>query len=210
MGSLYLNMDPGVKDFPVMNAGDSPVTFRGATAPDYIKVEFLPQVLSAGQQGVVRIVYDARKRDTYGFLSDNVQLSTDDSLEPVKSLTLFASLEDYYPAPTAEDLKTAPVAVVAEQTLDAGQYPPGASLERSVTLFNKGKKELKIKALVGNCSCITATVDKKNLKGGDSTRIHIQFKPQTRGGTQQKAVNIYTNDPRTPVQTVSVSVYIND
>jgi len=210
MGPVYVNTEATVRDFPVFNAGDTPVKVLGVTAPDYIKVDILPPVLVAGQAGLVQFTYDGRKRNTYGFLSDNIQFSTDDSIEPVKSFTLFASLEDYFPTPSAEELKTAPIAMVAEPTIDAGHYPPGATLERSVTIYNRGKKELKIKALVGNCSCITAVADKKSLRAGDSTKIHIQFKPQTRGGTQQKAVNIYTNDPRTPVQTVSVSVFVNN
>lgn len=210
IGSAYVNADPVVKNFVVMNAGDAPMKFLGATVPDYVKISFQPALLAPMQQGQIQVTYDARKRNMYGFVSDNIQITTDDVLEPVKSITMFASLEDYYPAPSPEEQKTAPFAFLGEQTIDAGQYPSGATLERTVTLFNRGKRELKIKALIGNCSCITATADKKSLRAGDSTKIHIQFKPQTRGGTQQKAVNIYTNDPRTPVQTVSVSVYIND
>lgn len=210
LGSVYVNAEPRVKDFGVLNAGETTMKFLGVRAPEYIKVDFFPTSLAQGKQGLVQITYDAKKRNTYGFYSDNVLLLTDDPSEPEKSVTVFASMEDYFPAPTAEDLRTAPQAMLAEQTIDAGQYPPGTTLERSVSLYNRGKKELKIKALVGNCSCITASADKSSLKAGDSTRIRIQFKPQTRGGTQQKAVNIYTNDPRAPVQTVSVSVYINN
>lgn len=210
MGIVFANAAAAVKDFTVMNGGDVPLKFLGATAPDYIKVDFLPSSLEPGKLGLVQLTFDGTKRNTYGFISENIQLLTDDPKEPQKSITVFASLEDYYPPLTADDIKTAPLAMLAEQTIDAGQYPPGATLERSVALYNRGKKELKIKALVGNCSCITAVADKKALKAGDSTQIRIQFKPQTRGGTQQKAVNIYTNDPRTPVQTVSVSVFINN
>jgi hypothetical protein len=79
-----------------------------------------------------------------------------------------------------------------------------------VTLVNKGKKELKIKALQGNCPCIFADVEKSAVRAGDSTHIKILFKPQNRAGTQQKAIALYTNDPRNPVQWLNVIVYIQD
>lgn len=209
LGTLYINKAPGIQEFPVMNGSDTPIRFLSVQKPAYIQVE-TPAVLAPRQKGVIKVLYDARARGVYGFVSDNVLLVTSDPSAESKSISVFATLEEYYSPPTAEELLTAPQAVVKEPSVDLGQYPPGATLERSVTVYNKGKKELKIKALQGNCSCITAEATKLSIRSGDSTQLKIVFKPQTRGGTQQKAVTIYTNDPRNPVQLISVSVFINN
>lgn len=209
MGTVYLNKEAVTRQFPVKNNGETPIKFLSVEKPAYIHVN-TPVVLEPGQKGVISLRYDARARSTYGFVSDNIALITSDSREEIKRFSVFATVEEYYAPVTAEELLTAPQAVLKETSLDLGQYPPGASLERRITLWNKGKKELRIKALLGNCTCISAEADKRSVRAGDSTQIRILFKPQSRGGTQQKAVTIYTNDPRNPVQLVSVSVYIND
>lgn len=209
MGTVYLNREPVEKQFPVKNDGDVPLKFISVQKPAYVKVD-MPSVLEPGQKGQIRIVYDAKAKGTFGFASDNVLITTSDPGEEVKGFSLFATLEEYYATPSAEELQTAPQAFLKESSVDFGQYPPGASLERKVTLLNKGKKELKIRALQGNCTCIFAEAEKKSIRAGDSTQIRILFKPQTRGGTQQKAITLYTNDPRNPVQLISASVYIND
>lgn len=209
LGTLYINKAPVIQEFPVMNGSDTPINFLSVQKPAYIQVE-TPSVLAPRQRGVIKVLYDAKARGVYGFVSDNVLLVTSDPSGESKSISVFATLEEYYSPPTAEELSTAPQAVVKEPSVDLGQYPPGATLERSVTVYNKGKKELKIKALQGNCPCITAEATKLNVRSGDSTQLKIVFKPQTRGGTQQKAVTVYTNDPRNPVQLISVSVYINN
>ena len=74
--------------------------------------------------------------------------------------------------------------------MDLGRYREGATIERQVVLKNPGKKDLQIKNLQGNCACITAVADNKVIKPGDSTVVKIVFKPQNRGGTQQKALRV--------------------
>lgn len=209
MGTLYINKGPAERQFPVMNSGDTPIKFLSVQKPSYIQV-ILPEALAPGERGVIKVIYDARAKGTFGFTSDNLLITTTDPAEEAKSISVFATLEEFYPAPTAEELLTAPQAVLKELNIDFGQYPPGATLERNVTLYNRGKKELKIKSLQGNCTCIRAEAGKQTLRAGDSTVVKIVFKPQSRGGTQQKAITLYTNDPRNPAQLVSVSVYVND
>jgi hypothetical protein len=198
-----------LKIFPVMNGGDKPLKLLATQRPTYVTIELPPVAIEPGHEAYIKIYYSAKERGTFGFANDNITITTDDVVDPVKSISLFATVEEYYPTPTAEELSTAPQAVLKETSLDFGQFPSGTALERRVTLTNKGKKELKIKAIQGNCTCITAEALKQNLRPGDSTHIKISFTPQTRGGTQQKAVTIYTNDPRNPVQLVSVSAVVN-
>lgn len=209
LGTLYINKPPAIREFPILNGSDAPIRFLTVQKPAHVQVD-MPQVLEPRQKGVIKIAYDAKAKGVYGFVSDNILITTDDPAEESKSISVFATLEEFYSPPNAEELLTAPQALIKEPSVDLGQYPAGATLERTIMIYNKGKKELKIKALQGNCTCITAEAAKMSVRAGDSTQVKIQFKPQTRGGTQQKAITIYTNDPRNPVQLVSVSVYINN
>jgi hypothetical protein len=57
---------------------------------------------------------------------------------------------------------------------------------------------------------LTATAEKKKIKPGESTSIKWVFTTSGRTGTQNKAITIYSNDPRNPVQRVTFSGYIED
>ena len=75
-------------------------------------------------------------------------------------------------------------------------------------MLNSGKRDLVIKALQPNCSCVTAAAVQNVVHPGDSVAIKVVFTPQKRVGTQQKAVTIYSNDPRSPVQMIQLQVFV--
>lgn len=209
MGKVYLKDEYVVRSFPVFNASSKPVTFsENFVSPKYIKVDVEPKVLPAGEKGMVRISYNGKIKDQYGFQSDNVELHTDDEANPVKSFSVYATLEDYFPPLTASEAATAPQLKLSASSLDFGRLKPTAAVTREVQITNTGKKELSLKALQGNCTCVTASASRNSIKSGESTTIKITFDPRERSGTQQKAVTIYSNDPRNPVQRFTFAAYV--
>ena len=70
------------------------------------------------------------------------------------------------------------------------------------------KKELQLRSIQPNCSCVTAEASKTSLKPGESGTIRITFNPQERSGTQNKAISFYSNDPKNPVQRLTFTAYI--
>lgn len=209
MGKVYIKDEYVVRDFPVFNANAKPVTFSGAfVSPKYIKVEVEPKILAPGAKGVVRISYNGKIKNQYGFQSDNVELHTDDEVNPVKSFSVYATLEDYFPIVSPEEAAKAPLLRLNTYSLDFGRIKPNTPAIREIQFTNAGKKELNLKALQGNCTCITATAAKTAIKAGESSTIKITFDPQDRSGTQQKAVTIYSNDPKNPVQRFTFTAYV--
>ncbi len=206
---VYINKDPVTLQFPFENAGPDAIKFLSVSKPAYFKVE-MPGQVAPKSKGIIRITYDGKARNTFGFASDNIQFTTDDAGKEIKSFSVFASLEEYYALPYGEELLKPPAMVLKESTVDVGRYRPGITIERDVVLRNTGKRDLLIKAIQGNCSCITAEIERKTIRGGDSTTLRITFKPQNRGGTQQKAITVYSNDPRNPVQRINVLAFIED
>ncbi len=205
-GTIYMNRPPAQKQFAIINRGTTPVKLIDVVKPSYLKVD-MPAVLAPGEKGFIRVTYDARRRNQFGFASDNIQITTDDPESDIKSISVFATLEEYY---AAEEPGPAPVLFLSEPNIDLGRFRESILINHSVTVKNEGQRDLQIKALQGNCPCISASADKTALKPGDSTMLTISFKPQSRGGTQQKAITIYSNDPRNPVQRISVLAYIEE
>jgi hypothetical protein len=149
-------------------------------------------------------------KNQYGFQSDNIELHTTDAVNPVKSFSVFATLEDFFPQLSEAEAAKAPQLRLNSYTLDFGRVKSSASSVSEIQFTNTGKKELSLKSLQGNCTCITASASKTTVKPGESSIIKVSFDPQGRKGTQTKAVTVYSNDPKNPVQRFTATAYIED
>ncbi len=209
MGRVFLKDEYVVREFPVMNAGTDPLEFTGNFRhPAYIRVDVQPRTLGPGEKGVIRVSYNGALKKQYGFQSDNVELETNDKAIPMKSFSVFATLEDYFPEMSAAELAKAPKLNIPGTSLDFGNIKPNTESEREIILTNTGRKELELRSIQPNCSCIKATASKTSIKPGESTTVKIAFNPQDRRGTQNKAVTFYSNDPANPVQRVTFTAYV--
>ncbi|HOX82632.1 MAG TPA: DUF1573 domain-containing protein [Chryseolinea sp.] len=208
LGKVYIKDEPTVRDFPFLNNGTKAISIKNIVSPVYIKADVQPKTIEPGKTGNIKITYLGKVKNQYGFQNDNVEITTDDEITPVKSFSVYATLEDFFPELTSAELAKAPNLKIQSNTVDFGRIKGNTTAVREVQFVNTGKKELMIKALQGNCVCITAISGKKTLKAGEATTIQIAFNPMDRTGTQQKAVTVYSNDPQNPVQRIMLSAYV--
>ena len=157
LGKVFVKDEFTVRDFQILNGGTSPVSFINYTAPAYIKVEVQPKTLAPGEKGNIKVSYNGKLKGNYGFHSDNIEIVTDDALNAKKSFSVYATLEDEFPLMTAEQLAEAPRLRTQVSTIDFGRLRPNTTTVREIQFFNTGKKELDIKSLQGNCTCVSAT-----------------------------------------------------
>ncbi|MFO7256167.1 MAG: DUF1573 domain-containing protein [Bacteroidota bacterium] len=208
MGKVYRKDEFTVREFPLYNGGERPVTFLKMEGPSYIKTEVLPPTLPPRAQGKVRILYNGAERDAYGFQSDRIDIHTDDEDMPVKSITVYATLEDHFPVMSREELQRAPVLRILGSSFDLGKIKQYKDARHVVTLRNDGKSRLTINAVQPNCRCISTELASKELKPGEEATLEIIFNPEDRLGTQQKSVVIYSNDPQSPAQRITFNAYV--
>ena len=209
MGRIFLKDEYVVREFPVMNAGSDAVTFTGKFLhPQHIRVDIEPRSIGPGEQGVIKISYNGALKNKYGFQADNVELESDDKAVPVKSFSVYATLEDFFPGMTAAELASAPELTFDSYSLDFGNIAGSAVTEKEILFTNTGKRQLVLKSIQPNCSCVTAIASKTSLKPGESSTVKITFDPQDRSGTQNKAISFYSNDPKKPVQRFTFTAYV--
>jgi hypothetical protein len=210
MGKVYLKDEATVRDFQFLNSGKIAVTVSNVIAPEYIKAEISPRTIPAGGKGNLKVVYNGKKKNLYGFQSDNLEIHTDDEENPVKSFSVYATLEDYFGDLRPEDKTRAPRLQLGSSSIDFGRIGPNSTMVRQLTVSNPGRKDLAIKSVQGNCSCISTSIEKTTLKPGESTIVKVAFNSSGRKGTQTKAVTIYSNDPNNPVQRFTFTAYVED
>ena len=87
---------------------------------------------------------------------------------------------------------------------------PTAGDETAVGHFkyqNKGDKPIAIKSVTTSCGC-TAASAKNSADPGEKGEVTATFKIGDRIGTQQKAINVVTDDPTHPTTTLMLKVVI--
>lgn len=210
MGRVYRKDEFVVREFPIMNGGPQALNFSGKFVhPAYIKVDVQPNSLAPGEKGIIKISYNGALKNEYGFQSDNIEIETDDTMNPKKSFSVYATLEDFFPEMTSAELAKAPKLTFEFNTLDFGNINANSATVKEVTFTNTGGRELELRAIQPNCSCVTATASKTSLKPGETGKISISFNPAGRSGSQNKAVLFYSNDPRNPVQRLTFTAYVS-
>ncbi len=205
---LFINQEPIEKAFTLFNNGDKPIHFTGkVSSPSYISAS-IPEVIAPKQKAVIKIKYNARQRNQYGFYTDNIEWMSDDELQPVKSFMVYATIEEYFaPVKETEKIKV-PRLQLDQQTVSIGRIVGDGEIQREITLKNMGKQDLVIRELQPNCTCLTGVVNKKKLSSNEEVKLIITFSPKGRVGQQNKSITIYSTDPQNPVQRLIVTGYI--
>jgi ribosomal 50S subunit-recycling heat shock protein len=176
--------------------------------PAHIRVKIEPGTLLPGEKGIIKLSYNGKVKNQYGFQTDNITIHTDDELHPDKSFSVFATLEDFSPPISPAESAKAPKLQITESTIDFGRIKQNQASVKEVKIVNLGKTSLQLRAIQTNCTCIVAESTDKVLKAGATTTIKISFNPQDRKGTQQKSITIYSSDPQNPVQRITLAAYV--
>ncbi len=205
---VFINREPATASFPVRNASKDTIHFSGVVVPNYFKAT-TPQRLAANETAFIKITFDAKLKGQYGFVSENIEIKTDDKEMPEKSFSVYATVEEYFPKLTESELASAPVLSLSANVIKFGNVKAGVVLDREIKITNTGKKELTIRHAQSNCSCLTVTPGLRMLKPGQETSVKISMNTQGRTGPQNKSVTIYSNDPQNPVQRITFTAGVN-
>lgn len=202
---------PFTKYFDVFNDGNTPLKFVDKAAhATYISIRYEPMELMPGESGHIVVTYDASQRNDLGFVTDNITLYTNEETQFEKHYRLVATIEDYFPPMTPEELSKAPKLRIAKKEHDFGSMKEGQKAEIQVMLINDGKSELELRKIASNCNCVIADVQKQTLKAGESVPLVLTFDTSGRKGPQTKSVTLFSNDPGNSIQQFTVKARVND
>jgi len=201
---------PHSKKFDVYNNADKPLVFRDqAKAPEHIKVDYDPVVIPPHSRGYIEITYDAQKKNDFGTVFDHIILYTTEENEAAKHFRVQATIEEYFPPITEEEIKDAPQLSIEERTFEFGAVNQGEKVETTFKLKNTGRETLNIRTIKSTCGCTVANLDKYDLKPGEMVELNVTFDSENRRGLQHKSITIYSNDPQRPAQRVTLKGRVN-
>lgn len=199
------------KIFSVFNDGDSAVTWmpEASSLPPHIIISFEPLTLEPDEMGEMKLTYSPEAKNDLGYVSDNVQIHTDETGgERVKEMSVIATIQEYFPPMTDEELAKAPKASFDKIQHDFGDVSGKSALSTSFELINNGQEPLLVRKIKTNCECVTTAMKKGKIKPGKSVTIEVTFDPEGRKGREYKTVTVFTNDPSAPTQMLSLKADI--
>ncbi|MCA6366548.1 MAG: DUF1573 domain-containing protein [Cytophagales bacterium] len=209
VGKVFLNKENPAVEFPLYNNSNDSIKILAVIAPPHIKLVY-PKVLPPKLLTKFSIVYRAKVEGKYGFCSNSLTIKTTDKMLPEKQFPVYATVEEYFAPLTPDEQLAAPILVVNDYQLDFGKIRNGVEVTRSLKARNRGKKDLIIRHIQSNCTCLVVNFNRMKLKPNEEATIEFRFDPTGREGLQNKALTIYANDPVNPVQRILVKGYIDN
>jgi hypothetical protein len=197
------------KVLEVYNEGDQILIFADTfQAPPHVRLEFHPETLWPKRRGEVHIIYDPKKKDDFGFVTDQLSFYTDEKENQEKSLSLMAVIFQYFPPQTPEMLAQAPRIGFNKMSYDFGNVDEEGTYKTSFQVTNFGRSPLEILRIKSNCECLSFQAEKQKLEAGENMNVEVTFDTQGRVGTEQKEIVIFSNDPRNPAKAFKVKAYV--
>jgi hypothetical protein len=103
-----------------------------------------------------------------------------------------------------------PAVEFTEVDHDFGTVTNENKAEHVFEVSNGGDEDLLIEKLVGSSGTIKAVVSSSRLKPGEEGSIRVIVDLRGKQGIYSKTMDVYTNDPITPVTTLAVKISVKD
>ena len=200
-----------VRSFDVYNDSDKSIRFlEKAEVPAHMKVNYQPEVLPPASVGKIVVSYDPKARNDLGFVYDRLVIYTDEEQSEQKDLRVVATIEEYFPPMTKEQLEAAPKLTIEKTTHDFGTIQQDDKVSAEFIFTNTGKSELNIRNVKTNCGCTVSQLTKETLQPGESSTIQVTFDSRGRRGMQQKLITVFSNDPQSPTQRLVIKAKVSE
>ncbi len=202
---------PLSRSFDLYNDSQSAIAFQDKfDKPDHITIQLEPMVLGPQTQGKIIITYNPKAKNDLGFVSDPIKIFTDEATESEKPMRVVASIEEYFPPMTLEQLAQAPKLTFSSMVHDFGDIKKSAVVNADFVLTNSGKSPLNIRFIKPNCGCTVVNLDKMDIAPGESVTMKVEYDATGRRGTDQKSIVIFSNDPSAPTQRITIKARISE
>lgn len=182
----------------IINNGTAPIEVKVSGIPAHLKVVVTPSTLKAGEKGTIAVTYDAKKKNDWGFLVDNMSILINGKSNTDNRFTVSATIEDDYSKLSPEEMAKMPTIKFNQTTYDFGDVSEGKVVEHEYEFTNIGKSDLIIRKINTSCGCTSVAPSGTVIKAGEKGTIKSTFKTSGYSNRQSKTITVLTNDPKNP------------
>lgn len=179
----------------IYNDGTRDLTLALGKIPEHLSVNIGTAVLAPKKESWIAITYNAEKKKDYGFGLDKFEVLTNDTIQPKKSISVSAHIQEYFSPLTAQDSLEIQKAKWSETVYDFGKIKQGTKVTHTFTVTNEGKRDLYIRKTKSNCSCIKLTASSDTLSPGSTAILSAEYDSSGKQGKDSRRINVFLNDP---------------
>lgn len=161
--------------------------------PPHIQISISPENVEPGQKGSITVVYDAKQKDDWDYVRDNIMFNINGEYDARYRITVSAHIKERF---SEEDLKNPPaITFITPQVYEFGTITKGEKIEHSFKFKNTGKSDLIIRKVRASCGCTATTTGKTVLKPGEEGVVNATFNSSHKNGAQRNTITMITNIP---------------
>lgn len=192
--------------FDGYNRSSDSLRVQIVSKPSWIDITVAPEAAPPGEQLSLLAYVNSAKCPLYGLVEDSVTIAPRPGEEYTVPLTLLVK-EDFSTL-SADKLATAPVAALSERTLELGKVArSGASVTAKFSIGNAGHNPLHLRRVYSSDPGISIAIDgSETIKKGKHTNVSVTVDPSAfHTDIISARVNVITDDPLHPTQTIRVA-----
>lgn len=216
MGSLrvkinHIALDKVYKDVPkkgelvFYNSGIKPIELSLKDIPENIRAKLNSKRVKPGKTAILTIIYDASKKEDWGYSFDRLVVYSNDTVMPEKLVNISANISQNFGKMSATERANAPKMTYNTVDFDFGKMNEGETRSFQFEFSNEGTNDLVIHKVKSSCGCTATQPQKTVLKKGEKSLIDISFNSSGKTGSQHKTVTIVTNDPEHESITLNIT-----
>ena len=183
------------------NQSADSLTVAFSDAPSYMTIVVSPDVVPPGEIMSAVFFVDGDHCGQFGLIEDEVTMTVNGTAHKLPTTLVVG--EDFSKLSESDRAK-APVAKLSAESVDFGTVSRTSDyLPAQFTITNAGQSTLKIRRVYSADAGVEASVDKDQLKPGETATVDARLSTaQQNGGLINARVNVISNDPGHPSQTV--------
>ncbi len=189
----------------IYNFGDTPIKLTFENVPGHLRVSSNPETLKPKEKGTLRVTFDSKKRNDWGFVVDRFGVLVNGERAQNNLISISASIEEDFTALTEVQRANAPRIEFKELNKDFGNVNEGDEIKHQFEFTNTGKSDLIIRKIKASCGCTTVNPVITVIKPGQKSSLSALFKTTGFSGRQSKTITVITNDPQSPNLTLRIS-----
>ncbi|MCC8088064.1 MAG: DUF1573 domain-containing protein [Rikenellaceae bacterium] len=199
------------RSIEVHNSGNTPVVVsvvtEGNLPESAYSLKVIPETIAPGDSGEIMFTYDFSSDDVWGLVSTNVYLTVNGKKADM-SLSAYATVTEDFTKWTQSQKENAPSAEFSAQFHHFNELPKGVTVEQKFIVVNKGKDPLILQSIKPNSSNITCTVNRREIKKGESAEITVKLNTSGLEGRVSESVTVIMNDPSRPMRELRLAATV--
>ncbi len=184
------------KTIDVLNGGSTPIALSFPTVAPYLEILVSPSTIRPGQKASITINYDAKKKNDWGFVAEEILFTMNGKKDAKYKFNLTADIQDDYSQATPQQIANTPRMTMEKTVVDVGRIKNGTQVELVYRFKNLGKSNLEIHKIFPSCGCTNIKVSEKIIKPGQTGEIKGIYNSTGQKGAVNKTISVYTNDPQ--------------